>query len=96
MSRAPGAHGGEHRAERVDGGLVLGGEDGAGRGAEAAEHATSDHPAVSCSGWAGAVAGGRLEHAGQMDVKVLDFDLAAAVSESAGQKLRKSARAFPD
>jgi hypothetical protein len=30
-----------------------------------------------------------------MDVQVLDFDLAAAVAEFAGQELRESARAMP-
>ncbi|MFD9604924.1 hypothetical protein [Streptomyces sp. NPDC059970] len=59
-----GAHGGEHRAERVDGGLVLGGEGGAGRGAAAAEHAT-DHRAVSCSGLAVRVPSGVLSTRGR-------------------------------
>ncbi|MFK0259105.1 hypothetical protein [Streptomyces sp. NPDC090445] len=44
--RLRGAYGGDHRAELVDGGLILGGK---GAGSVATAEEASDHRAVSCS-----------------------------------------------
>lgn len=47
-------------------------------------------------GVGGGGAGGRLEYARQMDVKVLDFDLATALPEFAGKDFCEAACTFPD
>jgi hypothetical protein len=44
----------------------------------------------------GAGCGGRVEDARQMDVQVLDFDLAAAVPECPGKEFGETAGTFPD
>jgi hypothetical protein len=44
----------------------------------------------------GGAVGGRLEHARQVDVEVLDFDLATSVAECAGKDFGEAACTFPD
>ncbi|MER8090738.1 hypothetical protein ABTZ57_38100 [Streptomyces sp. NPDC094048] len=89
-----GAHGGERRAERVDGGLDLGGRERRQAWCRGGGTCDAGSPGGLLLGVGGAVASGRLKHARQMDVKVLD--LVSAFAKWSGKDFSEAADSFPD